>query len=179
MSKVQDIKAQVLSELNSISTEQSFVDWLNGETIPAGQTCYVIFNNSFLFREDIKTVKSQKYLACKISSTKSVDFRQCYVIHGISLNMPYKIIIDNASLIKSTIIQEIITELKELGELVFIIIGEIIDNIQIRESISNADIKEIVLNPTQNNDIEFNGTTITIKDYVNEKLIWDATKQHL
>lgn len=179
MTKLQDIKTQVLSELTAISTEQSFMDWLGGETIPSDKICYIIFNNSFLFREDFKTNKNPKYLACKISSSKIIDFSQCFVIKGISLNMPYKVIIDNPTLSKTTIIQEIRTEISKLGELVFVLIGEIIDDIQIRESINNTDIKEIILNPIQNNEIEFNGTTIAIKDYSNESLIWDTTKQHL
>lgn len=179
MSKNQQIKTQILAELNAISTEQLFIDWLNVETIPSGKTCYVVFNNSFLFREDIKTVKSPKYLACKISSAKSIDFNQCYVIQGISLNSPYKIIIDSPSLSKSTIIQEVRNELTDLGELVFVLIGEIIDDVQISESISNIDIREIVLNPTQTDLIEFAGRILKIKDYTDGKLIWDTTKQHL
>lgn len=179
MTKNQQIKTQILAELNAISNEQSFVDWLNGETIPSGQTCYVIFNNSFLFRDNIKTVKSTKYLACKISSSESIDFNQCFVIQGVSLNSPYKIIIDSQSISKSTIIQEIRNELTELGELVFVLIGEIIDEVQISESISSTDIKELVLNPTQTDLIEFDGSTIRIKDYSDSKLIWDTTEQHL
>jgi hypothetical protein len=179
MTKNKQIKTQILAELNTISTEQSFVDWLNSETIPTGQTCYLIFNNSFLFREDIKTVKSPKYLACKISTTKNIDFSQCYVIQGVSLNSPYKIIIDSPSLSKLTIIQEVKNELTNLGELVFVLIGEIIDDVQISESISSADIKEIVLNPTQTDLIEFAGCTLKIKDYSDGNLIWDITEQHL
>lgn len=179
MTKNQRIKTQIISELTGISIEQTFVDWLSDETIPTGQSCYVIFNNSFLFRESINTVKSSKYLACKISSTKNIDFNQCYVIEGISLNVPYKIITDSATLRKATIIQEIRQELEQLGEMVFVLIGEIIDDVQISEAISNTDIKEIILNPTQVNLIDFVGNSIRIKDYTDGKLIWDTTEQYL
>jgi len=179
MTKNQRIKTQILNELNGISSEQTFVDWLNGETVPSGQNCYIVFNNSFLFRENIKTVKSKKYLGCKISTTKVIDFTQCYVMEGFSLNMPYKIITETPSISKSTIIQEIRRELQELGELVFVLIGEIIDDVQISETIVSADIKNITLNPTQIDLIDFVGDTIFIKEFSDGKMIWDTTEQHL
>jgi len=179
MTKNQRIKTQILSELSGISTEHSFITWLNGETVPSGQTCYVVFNNSFIFRENIKTVKSTKYLGCKISTTKTIDFTQCYAIEGFSLNVPYKIITDTSSLTKSTIIQAIRKELQELGELVFVLIGDIIDDVQISETIASTDIKSITLNPTQNDLIDFVGDTVFIKEYTDGKMIWDTTEQYL
>lgn len=179
MTKNQIIKNQIISELTAISTEPTFVDWLANETIPVGQNCFVVFNNSFLFRGGSKTNKSTKYLACKISSTKAINFSQCYVISGFSLNAPYKIIIDSTTISKTTIIQEIRNELQELGEFVFVLIGEIIDDVQISEPISNNDIIEIILNPSQSNLIDFNDKSILIKDYRDGKLIWDTTEEYL
>lgn len=179
MTKNQKIKTQIVSELTAISTESTFVNWLAGETIPSGQNCFVIFNNSFLFRGSTKTNKSKKYLACKISSTKTINFSQCYVINGLSLNVPYKIIIDSSTISKATIIQEIRDELQELGELVFVLIGEIIDDVQITEPISSNDIKEIILNPTQSDSVDFDDKSILINDYRDGKLIWDTTEEYL
>jgi hypothetical protein len=179
MTKNQKVKAQIISELTAISMETTFIEWLANESIPVGQNCFVVFNNSFLFRESSKTNKSIKYLACKISSTKSINFNQCYVINGFSLNVPYKIISDSNTISKVTIIQEIRDELQTLGELVFVLIGEIIDDVQISEPISSNDIKEIILNPIQSELINFHGKSILIKDYRDGKLIWNTTEEYL
>lgn len=176
------IKNQIIAELNSITTETSFTNWLNDETIPPTFTNpLILVNNSFFFREKIKSNKSEKYLAFKVNKTnKRFDTSKCYVVQGLKKLATFKIIDKNDNRITAESISSVIsTELSDLGELVFTLIGEIQDVYTFSEEVKTTDIKKITLNPNHHQDFEFVGTEVIVKKSQDRNFVITEVKNHL
>ena len=61
--------------------------------------------------------------------------------------------------------QAIKAELKEIGEIIFTLVGEIEDVNEVTEPLDNASFKKLTLSPTLANDFTINRDEIKIKDY--------------
>jgi hypothetical protein len=177
------LKQQIVAELNSITNEQSFSDWLNNvkTKIPTRFTNpLILVNNSFLFRESIKTKKNIKYIAFKVNSAKTFDINKCYIVEGMNPNNPFKIIDGNSSnLTTKSLYHSITEEIKEIGELVFSLIGEISDTQPFREDIDSSDIKSITLNPQNINSVDIISHEVIVKETYDRNLILQEIKNHL
>lgn len=176
------IKNQVIAELDSITTEQSFQNWLRDESIPPTFTSpLILINNSFFFREKIKTNKSEKYLAFKVNKTnKRFDTSKCFVVQGVKKLSTFKFIDkDDIRITTETISRVISSELNNLGELVFTLIGEIQDIHTFSQEIETTDIKKITLNANHHQDFEVVGTEVTIKKSQDRNFVITEVKNHL
>ena len=173
------ISSKILSEVKKIFDDQEFKDWLQNENVVAGRDNYVVLNNSFMFREDIKTNKNSKYLGCKINDNKQIDKRKVFVLEGLSLNKNFKIQSIDNNITVSDIDLEIRSEISNLGDIIFILIGEIEDTIEVCEEIQMTDIKKLWLRPLQVLPIEFNGNEVSINSTSNRELIYNEIKNHL
>lgn len=177
-SKVLILKKKIISEVTEVTNTKSFKEWLTSEPMSITENQFLAVNNSFLFRESIKTVKSGKYIAFDISPSKTFSTKKIFIVEGIGFNSQFKIFTLTANH-KITILENAIKdELKELGEVIYSIVGEIKDVNDISESLSNAHFKKIKLIPTLATDFQIIGDEIQIKDYSDRELIWSKIEEH-
>lgn len=174
----QDIKDIIKNELNEIITHLYFRDWLNDTNVQGNSL--LMFNNSFLFRANFNTKKSVKYLSCVINPDKTIDLNQIIIVEGITMNKEFKIINRSAgNFTETTIENEITSQITNIGELVFVLVGKIEDTIEITRSFSNQIIKKIVLKPSQTEQIIFDANEVWLRDTIDRELIYNEIVNHL
>lgn len=178
MASVKNIHERVIAEIQKITVSPSFTDWLSHETLSPIATQFVAFNNSFIFRENIKSVKSQKFLAFDILSTGKFNVKKIYVVEGVHFNSHFKIFNQLPSHIKTTLPEAIKAELKEIGDVIYALVGEIHDTNSISENLTDINFKKITLSPLAAASFEINGDEIIIKDYLDRENIWTEIKNY-
>ncbi|TCN54651.1 hypothetical protein D0809_18460 [Flavobacterium circumlabens] len=178
MPKIANLCSQIINEINIITGTKIFEDWLENENLSSTASQFIAFNNSFIFRDNIKTIKSQKYLAFDVSNTGKFTTKKIYVIEGINFHSHFKIFTLANTHKKTSLSDAVKIEIKEIGEVIYTIVGEIQDINIISESIGDSRIKKITLDPNSINNFEIKDEEIIIKDYVNREWIWSEIKQH-
>lgn len=178
MASIKNLKTQIISEVTTVTRTTSFKNWLANQTISPTVNQFVAINNSFIFRKNIKTVKSGKYIAFDISNTKKFDPKKIYIIEGIGFISHFKLFTPTPNHAKTSLLDAIKSELKEIGEVIYTIVGDIQDINDISEPLTNTHFKKITLSPTLAKDFQIIGDEITIKDYTNREQIWTNIKSH-
>jgi hypothetical protein len=178
MANVKNIKTSIISEVKAVVKTTSFKDWLNNENVSSSVPQFVAINNSFLFRQNNHTVKSKKFIAFDISKTKKFDTKNSYIVEGVSFNTPFKIFTYSSNHIKATFEDAIKIELKEIGEVIYTIVGDIEDINDLSEPLSNSHFKKITLRPKLETDFQISGDEIIIKDYIDREQIWTRIQAH-
>lgn len=178
MARVNTIKSKVIAEIESVVKNKAFTDWLNDESIPATGSWFVAINNSFLFRENIGTTKSEKYIAFDISSDKKYKPKKAYIIEGINFNAHYKALPQKPTYKITSLEDAIKIELNEIGEVIYTIVGDIQDINEISHTLNNTTFKKITLSPTLTVDFSIVGDEIKIKDYSDREVIWNYIEAH-
>lgn len=178
MSSPKTLKTKIISQVSTITKTKAFKDWLKDEVLPTSGNLFLAINNSFLFREHLKTNKSSKYIAFDISTKKTFDAKETYIIEGIAFNAAFKIYTVGPTYKKSTLEQSIANELSEIGEVLYTVVGEIEDVNSLSEDLSNANFKKLTLNPTLSDEIRINGDEIQIKDYSDRESIWEKINKY-
>lgn len=143
----------------------------------------VVINNSFFFREKtyIKTNKNNNYLALKPSDDGRLGIDNCLVVEGVQLNKNYQVVNDDDARIKDIrpLGQAVESELNLLGDLVFILLGEVDDSVAISADIDHSKIHKVILDPTQVETVIIEGDNIICRSLEDEKAIWDKLKEML
>ena len=112
--KILALKTQIISEIANVTKTTSFKDWLNAEPVSTSVNQFVAINNSFIFRESIKTVKSVKYIGFDISPTNTFDTKKIFIVEGIGFNSHFKLFTITANHKKTKLEDAIKEELKEI-----------------------------------------------------------------
>ncbi|HWY12612.1 MAG TPA: hypothetical protein VN026_14865 [Bacteroidia bacterium] len=167
------IKNVIINEINNISNSLFFKSWIKEENISKTNASILIINNSFIFREKVKTNKNSKYLCMDIDSSGKFNPKDVYIVEGIGINSLYKIMVAPDNINKINIDLAIKNELEEIGEIVFSLIGEIHDVNQIIEPIQNENLKIIKLDPLQSNLFNFNEGELKIKEIDDREKVWE------
>jgi hypothetical protein len=157
---------KVLRELPSVKT------WLEQSNLSAGDL--IVINNSFVYRQKLKTVKNEKYLALHVSDEGRIS-DEPVIVTGITLKSDIKLVKEVISLNVSPIDEAIATELPRLGRLVFILIGKIKDNVLISEDLNQSAFEHVQLDPMHENLVEIYADHILINDTYDDEAIWQAT----
>jgi hypothetical protein len=178
MANVRNIKAQIVSEVTTVTNTQLFQNWLANENVSQSRSQFIAINNSFLFRDNIKTVKSEKYIAFDITSAKTFTVRNVYIVEGISFTGHFKLFTLATNHIKTDMLDAIKDELREIGEVIYTIVGDIQDTNNFSETLANNHFREVILNPIHATDFEIIDDKIIIKDYNNREQIWENIKAH-
>jgi len=178
MPKQKDLKNKIISEIDTVIKTQFFRDWLKGETVSVNASQFIAINNSFIFRDNIKTVKSEKYLAFDINNAKIFDLKKIFIVEGISFNSHFKLFTKTTGQNRIDIETAIKKELTEIGEVLYTIVGDIQDTNNTSEVLSNTHFKKITLSPSLGLDFEIIADEIKIKDYSDREMIWTSIKSH-
>jgi hypothetical protein len=147
----------------------SFTKWFNSQKTTGNDI--IIFNNSFVHREESRTNKNLKYLSYSISKSNQIDKIFVYSVNRI-LN-DFKIfskekISDDLSNIENVLNDE----LKNIGELVFILLGTIDEDVNFTNQINTNFLKTITYNPKFSSNL-IDGDNLIINDTSDEDEIWE------
>lgn len=178
IAKINRLKRRIISEIDSVIATNSFREWLDGETFSSTASQFVAINNSFIFREKINTVKSQKFIAFDISQTKVFDIKKIYIIEGINFNSQFKLFAFTPAHTKTLLENAIKIELEQIGEIIYTLVGEVQDVNNVSTPIQHSHFKKITLNPTLVNNFEVNGDEILIQDYADREFIWTSIENY-
>ncbi|GAB4575766.1 MAG: hypothetical protein Kow0077_28900 [Anaerolineae bacterium] len=109
--------------VGSLTRTEAFSAWLESKKTSDGDL--VVFNNSFILRDEIRTVKNGQYLALPISSGEA-DLDGIGVV-TFEMNSDYKIVnkkSTNVPILRS-LEGALETEIANLGSLLFVLIGDL------------------------------------------------------
>lgn len=140
----------------------------------------VIINNSFMFRDGVKTNKNKKYLGFDLSIIP-VTTASCFVIEGFDLKSDYKIIPkdDPKILSKSDLETAINEEKSSLGEMMFVLMGEIDENVELTEEIDHDVFKRLTYKPTATEEVKIQSDQILCKSIDQEEALWNSVENEL
>ncbi len=169
---------KILFQVNSFIEHSELKNSLS--KLPEPENKIVILNNSFLFREKVKTIKNEKYLAV-IPTKLPVKEENCFIVTGPSLKTDYSIskITDKKIIVRKSLTDSINDELSSLGEIVFVLMGEIDENISISDDIDHEIIKKITFSPKENKLIRINKDQILLKSLDDEEHNWNVIENEL
>jgi hypothetical protein len=168
-STAQLVREQVAEILKS----KQFNNWFSN--LKPTKEGHVVFNNSYLFRENIKTTKSENYLAVQFDPQKgSMDVEGLYVVDGISINTDFQYFVKGSSNVgKEILLDNAIRKfVRKFGKVGFVLIGTIVDDVVLRASVGESGIDELILDPTQKDDVRIDATKIVIKELFDDETLW-------
>jgi len=147
----------------------AFTAWSSNEKPSAGDV--VVINNSFVFR-DVATTKSERYLAVEVQSDGS--FAEPFVCEPPSFNSEFKKFSAKSANLRarSPLADAIQGETAELGELIFILIGELQDIEVLSEEISTDLFDTVEWHPTLPDVLSVDGRVIRVKQTHDEEQLW-------
>ncbi len=161
------------NEIRILLTSDLFLDWFRREKFEVND--YLIINNSIMFRDNVKTKKSKKYLGLRLLNK---DLSK-YEILVFTLPENFKIKrfskIDSKSALTFTtenLESEIIYEISILGRLVFILIGRIDDIQRFEVQIYHSLFNKLILDKHSPKSVEINGKDIVINDLNDFESLW-------
>ena len=153
----------------------SFQQWLSGETLEPGD--YILVNNSFVFR-DVKTKKSEHYLCLVVDNGRNI-IPDPKIATGIRLNSDLKrFSVRSRNLpVLTDLDQAVSQEIAKIGQIVFLLIGEIRD-VAITEPVDHPAFDSIEWDPSANQLFLVSGSKIVVSEIHDEEAIWSAIEQH-
>jgi len=174
MTTISTLAKLISDSIYRIVLSSRFQDWF--KKIKVSQGDYVVINNSVLFRKDLKTIKSTKYLGLKVLNPSPFEY-EIYVLQTARKNNDFSYISGRSkeleSIIANDFIESIENELNSLGRLIFILIG-IIDRSEVFEqSIDHSLFTKITLNSSVEAPLLLQDHNIIIKEIVDAEILWE------
>jgi hypothetical protein len=171
-----EIANQIRDAVAAVVKQPEFVKWLKAEEIGEG---LILLNNSFIFRQKLKTTKSELYLGIPARTASHLGVSNVIVVRGIAFNTDFKFVeLRGMKKLQTDEIQTAIDkELGRLGSIVMVLIGEVLDNVITKEPIGHSLFSEIELNPTSSTALMVNGKTIQVNSISNEEAIWSELEK--
>lgn len=170
MSKT-EIAAQIRNAVSAVVKRPEFTKWLKEEKIGEG---FILLNNSVIFRQKLKTTKSEFYLGIPVRTASNLGISNPIIVHGIKFNTNFKYV--ELKGIKKLKVDEIQTAIDEqlslLGTIVMVLIGDVINDVVTKAIINHSLFSEIELNPTSSTTLAINGKTIQVNSVTDEEIVW-------
>jgi hypothetical protein len=66
-----EVLSLIRSQVTALTAESQFRNWLEDEG--PDETCEIVFNNSYIYRQNLKTNKNDLYFGCTLSGERVVD----------------------------------------------------------------------------------------------------------
>lgn len=150
----------------------SFISQLESATPSAGDLALI--NNSFLFREDVKTKKADEYLALTIGEAGAKP--EISIGRGPRINMDLKVFASSSTNlpITSSLSSEIGPQLEQLGHLVFLLIGEIDDTEVVEATLNHSAFNSVAWDPSTTELVRLDEGCIVVGRTDDEHEIWNA-----
>jgi hypothetical protein len=176
MSLAAEIKGIVVEGVSSVLQHSEFKTWLEDqEDLTDG---HIAINNSVLFRESLKTTKSDHFLCVPVKAKGECDYDRVCLASIIKFNGKFTHV---SAKDKKTGIGKfdpaLAAELGSFGRIPLILIGSISDNVRVETQLGHELFNTVVLDPTQKEIVSIGDGILTIRDAEDEEAIWDALER--
>jgi len=162
----------IKSQVQKILASSQFERWKQEALRKPG---YIVFNNSFFFRQGIKTNKGDKYLSLMIDDLSvPIEAKDLRVVSGVSLNSDFQYFPkDNKHKINDESIANLLPDLiNNFGQVGFVLIGNIYDDVPFTASLNASGFSDLSLAPTQTELLKIEDGKISIRELVDEESLW-------
>jgi len=166
------IVQQIQDDVRRLVQHEAFTVWMN-EKQPQAEDV-VLVNNSFVYRGLSATKKSSKYIALTVSEDGGiVNLLQIAELYTKRINSDFKKVSRRSQNLHLVSLPEAIEEeIKNLGTLVFALIGELDDGIIAEEEINLSGFQSVQWNPSINKPVKIDNQTIIVKNAYDVDGIW-------
>lgn len=169
------LETVVEDEVKRLAQHKSFKAWKKEQQLKPGGL--VIVNNSFVFR-DVDTNKAEEYIALRVADTGDLTFPPA-IASGFRINLDLKYLPPTSSLPATRSLKAALADgMKHLGELVFILIGDVEDSRVLREQVNHADFDEIAWTPSLKDSVRVDGRRIEVGQVHDEDATWSSLEKH-
>jgi hypothetical protein len=171
-----DVGIHIRSAVASLAKQAAFTEWVKTDKPKDG---LVLVNNSFIYRDKLKTNKNSHYLAIPVTAAGEIDTKNLKVVHGTNFNNDFKFLPARArsSVVTEDLSRAVERELAKLGSIVMVLVGEIEDTVRSSETIGHSLFSAIELDPTAKSAVAVSGKTITIQSASDEEVLWDELQR--
>jgi hypothetical protein len=171
MTSKKEVADQIRTAVAAVISQREFLKWLKEEEVSDG---LVLLNNSFIFRQKLQTNKNDLYLGIPVISA-NLGASNAVVARGLAFNSDFKFI--GLKELKRLEMQDlnvaIDEQLKRLGRIVMVLIGEVLNNVVTKAPIGHSLFSEIELNPSAPVGLAVKDQTIQVRSISDEEAIWD------
>jgi len=173
----------VKRSVQGVIRTSAFCEWFKGAKTADGDM--VVINNSFIYRKPlIKTSKNEQYLCLRVKQRK-VDSKDVSVCRLGDLNSHFKLFrAKSANLPPLESLDEAVrTEVKRLGRLIFVLIGELQD-LPAAVPVNHNLVKKLRFEPSAGKnaaleDIGDGNKEVVVRRLTDPESAWNAIKQEL
>lgn len=173
-----EIVDQIRAAVAAVTSQHEFLKWLKEEKVGDG---LVLLNNSFIFRQKLQTTKNDLYLGIAVRTSSHLGVSNVVVARGIAFNSDFKFV--ELKGMKKLEVQEvnpaIDKQLKQLGSIVMVLIGEVVDTVVTGAPIGHSLFSELELNPSATAALAIKDKVIQVRAISDEEEIWaELEKAH-
>ena len=177
------LKQKITDRAQSLLSTAAFSNWFNEQSTSNGDI--VVINNSFIYRKPlIKTSKNQQYLCVKVNNQRA-NPAEVFVTTPGDFNSDFKMLsVKKSDLpLLEPLDEGVKREMKYLGQLVFVLIGEL-EDIPASVTVNHSVVKELKYDPTAKNDTvidkpESSKKVIVVRQLIDPESAWNAVKAQL
>jgi len=175
--QVAKLEKKIIENIDQLISTEEFTNWLKQTSLHIGDL--IVINNSVLYRSEVKTTKSKKYLGLLITSVSPLSFQYKVVLYPAEQrkNADFSHISAKSKEMENLEIQEVSIcveeELKRLGRFVFILIGEIDTSEIFEQPIAHSIFTYLVLDLSLNMPLKTVNDTIYTKEILDAELMWE------
>jgi hypothetical protein len=173
---MKDTVDRISKSVSLLQEHPAFQEWKKPLRPAKGDV--ILVNNSFVYRS-VKTVKNDSYLALRYGNEIKLE-PQPLVARGIRINSDFKLVPSKSRNFPSLmpLTEAVSAELSSLGILVFLLIGEIEDNVVLSEAFNHAAVETLVWDPALTLPFELVDRIIRVRDASDEDALWDHVLSH-
>jgi hypothetical protein len=176
MSPVTQLGAVLSVSIARVFKRIEFSSWLAAEDNP--KDGYVGINNSLIFREELSTIKSDRFVCAPLIGDENPKIEKLCLVSNIRFNSDFTYLSPKDKNPKYESIDGAITAaLASFGRLPLILVGRIIDNVTVSTKIDHKIFKRIVLDPTQTTLVTVEDDVITVSQTQDEEALWTGLEK--
>jgi hypothetical protein len=174
---MQNVCDQIRQSISRLLSHDGFKNWLRNENVEAGD--HILVNNSFVFR-DVSTTKSEFYLAMIVNSRGKVDPDDPKIASGIRINSDFRRYSCRSRNLPTLIDldQAVASEISKLGSIIFLLIGQVKDDLIFEEQVNHSAFGLIRWDPSISQEVDISGNRVTVRDAYNEDEIWRYIEEY-
>lgn len=162
------------SSIRRLLNHPRFLAWRNDQVLSPGDLLLV--NNSFVFR-DVKTLKATQYISLLVENQEPFNLKPV-VIEQARINSDFKLFRASSNLPPIRTLDDAVSaQLKSLGAIVFLLIGEVDDSVILSVNLDVAGFDEAVWDPNLKDLAKIEKNKILVRTTDNEDEIWQTIER--
>jgi hypothetical protein len=164
------LDSRITDQVKRIVDSPAFKSWLSlQKKREAGGL--ILINNSFVFH-DVKTHKASDFVALRLNRKREVSLRPL-IASGSKQVGDFKYFSPRGPQLPTRNLHAAVTEeIKQLGEVLFVLIGGIGKTTPLTKPIEHKDFDDIVWDPAKGQSVAVNGRRIEVGQVADEQSIW-------